>query len=108
MAELVANCPRCKANRITFDLLAAVTTRVLYEWQRWYEAFCVCRTGRRSTVFVLAESVDGDYDYVHKIGLTNIDGAVNRFVKVESFIGLKDTSSAEHHTQLLVWHYAIQ
>ena len=91
MAELVANCPRCGANQITFDVLSAITIRVEYGWQCWYEAFGVCRQCLRSTVFVLSESVNGDYKHVHKKGLVNIEGALNRFVNNEGFINLKDT-----------------
>jgi len=90
MSELVADCPRCGANKITFDLVSAIKTRLEYSWQNWYEAFCICRQCRRSTVFVLAESVDGDYEYVHETGLVKIPGAVNPFVKIQGVITLKD------------------
>lgn len=93
MSELVANCPRCGANKITFDLVSAIKTAFHYSWQYWYEAFCVCRQCRRSTTFVLAESVDGDYKYVHKTGLVNIEGAVNRYVRIEGTITLKDNAA---------------
>lgn len=91
MAELVTDCPRCGANKITFDLRDAVKIAYKYEWQYWYEAFCCCRQCKRSTVFILVESVNGDYDVVHKTGLTQIQGAVNRYVDIKGFISLKDT-----------------
>ncbi|HPW48268.1 MAG TPA: DUF4145 domain-containing protein [Candidatus Saccharibacteria bacterium] len=90
MSELVADCSRCGANKITFDLVGAINTRVLYDWQNWYEAFCICRQCNRSSVFVLSESVNGDYSYVHKTGLVKIEGAVNRFVEIKGVISLKD------------------
>ncbi|MCK2046014.1 DUF4145 domain-containing protein [Chromohalobacter moromii] len=95
MAELVADCPRCGANKITFDLSSAIKTRQLHGWQFWYEAFSICRQCLRSTVFVLSESVNGNYDFVHKNGLTGISGAVNRFVDVEGIVGLKDRLAEE-------------
>lgn len=95
MAQLVANCPRCGANKITFDLVSAIKTRIYYDWQNWYEAFCICRQCLRLTTFVLSESVDGDYEYVHKTGLVKIEGAVNRFVTIEGMITLKDTAAVE-------------
>lgn len=95
MAQLVANCPRCGSKKITFDLFAAINTSICYEWQNWYEAFCICRQCLRSTTFVLSESVNGDYKYVHKTGLINIDGAVNRFVTIEGTITLKDTAAVQ-------------
>ena len=95
MAQLVANCRRCGANKITFDLFAAIKTEIHYGWQNWYEAFCICRQCLRSTIFVLSESVDGDYEYVHKTGLVKIEGAVNRFVDIEGTITLKDTAAVQ-------------
>jgi len=93
MPELVANCPRCGANRITFDLVSAIKTVLKYDWQNWYEAFCICRQCRRSTTYVLSESMDDDYEHVHKTGLVNIEGAVNRYVEIEGTITVKDSAA---------------
>lgn len=93
MSEFVNDCPRCGAKQITFDLISAIKTRIQYDWQNWYEAFCICRQCRRSTVFVLSESVHGDYKYVHKTGLVKIEGAVNRYVDTEGVISVKDKAA---------------
>lgn len=90
MAELVANCPRCGANKITFGLVHAIIVGRYYDWQNEYEAFCVCRACRKSTVFVLKDSVDADHRELQKVGLTKVDGAVNPLVTIEGFISLKD------------------
>jgi hypothetical protein len=90
MSELVTDCPRCGAKKITFNLISAIKVRIEHGWQIWYEAFCICRQCNRSTVFVLSESVNGDYEYVHQTGLVKIEGAVNRLVDVEGVISLKD------------------
>lgn len=90
MAELVADCPRCGANKITFDLTQAIVVRFEYNWQHWYETFCVCRQCSHSTIFVISESVDADYKYVHKTGLLNIKGAVNRYIDIKGIVTLKD------------------
>jgi hypothetical protein len=44
---------------------------------------------------VLSESVDGDYQYVHKVGLLKVDGALNKYVTVKGHISLKDGVSVE-------------
>lgn len=93
MSELVATCPRCGANKITFDLVSAIKTQFCYGWQNWYEAFCICRQCLRSTTFVLSESVNSDYKYVHNTGLVKIQGAVNRYMTIEGTITLKDTAA---------------
>ena len=95
MAELVADCPRCRASKITFDLLSAIHTITKHNWQYWYEVFAVCRQCHRSTVFILADDVDADYRAVHKKGLINIEHAVNRHVRIEGIITLKDRAEVE-------------
>lgn len=93
MAELVADCPRCGSLSITFDVTQAHITGVNYGWQQWYEAFCICRRCLRATVFFLSESVNGDYEYVHKTGLLKIDKALNAYIDIEGFISLKDAAT---------------
>lgn len=95
MAELVADCPRCGSNSITFDLKSAIHIGTEYGWQFWYEVFGVCRQCHRSTVFVLADDVDTDYKAVHKKGLLNIESAVNKFVRIEGIITLKDRADVK-------------
>ena len=93
MAVLVADCPRCDAKSITFDVTQAHHTVTQHGWQFWYEAFCVCRHCRRSTIFVLSENVDGDYAYVHEHGLVAIDASLNRYVDIERFINISDLAA---------------
>lgn len=93
MAELVADCPRCGSKKITFKIEAANVFQVQYQWQRWYEAFGICRHCNRTSIFVLSESVNGDYQYVHKVGLLKIEEALNNFVDIKGHISLKDSTS---------------
>lgn len=94
MPELVADCPRCGSRRITFDLLAAKIIRVEYGWQQWYETFSVCRHCHRSTIHVLSESVKSNYKHVHEVGILGLKGAVNNYLDVEGYVGLKDQATA--------------
>lgn len=93
MPDLVANCPRCDARKITFDVTAAKVTGREYGWKNTYEAFCICRNCGYSTIFVLSLSVNGDYQHVHKVGLLKVEGSLNRYVEVDGHIGLKDEAS---------------
>ena len=90
MAELVADCPRCGANMITFDLTQAVMIEQQNIRQNWYEAFCVCRQCLRSTIYILSQAEYGA-DYFQKTGLVNIPGSVNRFIDIKGFVSLKDS-----------------
>ena len=93
MAELVADCPRCASKHITFDVEVAKIYRQDYGWQNWYEAFATCRHCGLSTIFVLAEKTECDYDQVHRVGLLNMKGALNNFTQVRGFISTKDSAT---------------
>ena len=90
MSELVANCPRCSADRITFDLLSENLTHLEYSWQRWYEVFCICRNCERSTIFVLSQRDYRDSSFFEKNKLSLIKTSLNTYFEVESFISIKD------------------
>lgn len=42
---------------------------------------------------MLSESVNGDYQYVHKTGLLKVEGALNKYVEIKGHISLKDGAS---------------
>ena len=88
MSELVADCPRCDAKSITFDLTAELFIGEEYEWLRWYEVFCVCRKCKRSTVFVVKQLNYEDTDTLKSKGLLNLKDAVNRVMEVDHYISL--------------------
>lgn len=90
MTELVADCPRCGAKKITFDLKEANYFKILHDWQKWYEVFCICRNCKQSTIFVISEDRYSDADFIRKTGLLNIKGSVNNYIRIEGFINLKD------------------
>ena len=90
MAELVADCPRCGASKITFDLATSTVVGHQHGWQVWHEAFCVCRHCRKSTVFVLANEGVNEGEQIKKVGLSNIKGAVNALIRIQSYISAKD------------------
>lgn len=90
MSELVANCPRCHANDITFDLEADQYIGIEYRWQLWYEAFCICRRCHRSTVFILSLKNIQHKEHVQGKRLRSLEDSVNDYLKVESYVNLKD------------------
>jgi len=94
MAELVADCPRCGAKEITFDLTAQLPLYIQYKWQYWYEVFCICRRCKRSTIFVLSQRDINDKNKVSK-GLLELKMAINNYMRVEGFISLKDFVSVK-------------
>ena len=95
MSELVTDCPRCGSRQITFDLRAAQPSGTKYNWQRWMEAFCICRNCSKSTVFVLSQTSIDDSGYFEETALPRFEGSVNNYMQVEDFISLKNFSRAE-------------
>ena len=93
MPELVANCPRCGSSKITFDVTAAKMIAQYYDWQYWYETFCICRHCGHATIFVLSESVNSNYKYVHEVGILKVEGALNNYLNVEKYVSLKDQAT---------------
>jgi hypothetical protein len=101
MAILVADCPRCRSRQMTFDVLSAIPTKVHYDWQHWFEAFCFCRNCRRSTIFVLAQEDVGVGDFLRDHSPTEIKGSLNSHFSIDGYINLKDPGAAatpEHVT----------
>lgn len=88
MAELVTDCPRCKAKEMTFDLIHSIPTYVEYGWKHHREAFCICRKCRRSTVFDLSQN-EPKYEKLFE-NVVTFPCAVNRIASVDGYICLKD------------------
>lgn len=94
MSELVANCPRCDAQKMTFDLYNQVLVGKRYEWQLLIEVFCVCRACNRPTIFLVAQKDIRDHQFINQ-GLMKLDFSANRVVTVERFISVQDNSAEE-------------
>jgi hypothetical protein len=93
MPELVANCPRCGANQMTFDLYGAIPTSVTYGWLVEFEGFSLCRKCHRSTVFVLRQRnivSDKSGGQLSLKALLDWESSVNDIVEVAGYISLKD------------------
>jgi hypothetical protein len=95
MGELVTDCPRCGATKITFDVKSQHYIYREYDWQNWYEVFGICRHCERSTVFVLSLKRPEMARYVESNGLVKAGDSVNNYMNVEGFINLKSTVKAK-------------
>jgi Domain of unknown function (DUF4145) len=94
MSLLVADCPRCGAEKMTFDVSANLYLGKRYGWQIWHELFCVCRHCSRSTTFVVSmkpSSPDIINKFSKSLGLVvEFDGALNQLFSIDRYIGLRD------------------
>lgn len=105
MSLLVADCPRCAAKAITFDVKAQVYCFTQHGWQHWYEIFCLCRGCRRPTIFVVHLSVDGHQRGMEEEicrpanGLVLHRGGLNQHFDIDHYISQRDEApqkSPEH------------
>lgn len=92
-AELVADCPRCGAKQITFDLAAQNHRYVKYDWQHHFEVFCVCRHCALGTIFVLSAKKSDTKQFLETSGPTKYGGAVNSIMNIEGFVSVKDAAA---------------
>lgn len=104
MAELVANCPRCRTARITFDVTAVILVRFQYNWHHTYEAFGICRNCSKSTTFVLEEDTGHDTKLFERNSPLQMKDSLNNYFRVNGFISVKDQGAApppEHLPQII-------
>ena len=90
MAELVADCPRCGAKQITFDLYYSTTVPRDLDPLFYREVFCQCRACDRATIFVLTlrdVNCQDSFDKLHTVPVV-----VNSFTTVYKYISLRDVA----------------
>lgn len=94
MPQLVANCPRCGAQKISFDLLSLIELGVQFGWKIHWEAFCRCGHCSQGTIFYITPLDHEKASEVKRIGgLMKIMGSVNRAVRIERHISVSDAAS---------------
>jgi len=94
MSELVADCPRCGANHITFDVTESNWIEEKWGWQQAFETFSICRRCHRSTVFFITQSAAGAYDK-RMSAVKDLKPSVNDYFKVIGHVSLKNEATEE-------------
>jgi Domain of unknown function (DUF4145) len=82
MSFIVADCPRCGANQITFDVTAQAFYKIEFGWRYVFEIFCICRACRRPTIFVVGLKKN----FTDDNGLVSSKYPLNDFFTVDGFI----------------------
>lgn len=91
-SEIVADCPRCGAKKITFDVLADVWITQLLDWIDRFETFCVCRGCQRSTVFLLDTNEWLMHERIRELGPAGLKekGSIDSIMKNEGHVTAAD------------------
>jgi hypothetical protein len=91
--NLVADCPRCGAKSITFDVHGAIIDSHRHSWVTVYEAFCACRRCHKSTTFVTAMKNEA-YGSRGALGdpkqILSLDICLNQYFEIERHVSLRD------------------
>ena len=94
MALLVADCPRCGVQQMTFDLTECITVDIEEGWAWTNECFCVCRSCAQATLFVLKlTSFAGRGNLSGPGALRKFDGFINPYVDIVRFVSVRDRAS---------------
>lgn len=91
-AVIVADCPRCGADKMTFDVKSETQVNIKYDWQRIFEIFSICRNCKKSTVFVVSQDEISSRDVIEN-GIQNIRGSLNNYFSVDGYINLRNQYS---------------
>lgn len=96
MAEFIADCPRCGAEKITFDCYSSNPVRVEFGWRHILELFTVCRRCHYGSI-QLVNQIDSDSLGIALCKETNkllsYKGALNDVVKFERYVTVRDRHS---------------
>lgn len=91
MAELVTDCPRCGAVKVTLDVQADKFVFAKHDWMRFHEAFCVCRNCRRACLLLLRQTEYEATQFLTDNGMAAWkNSSLNRVVEVERVITIAD------------------
>ena len=92
MSILVTDCPRCRASRITLDVLAQQWCGKSYDWMNHYEIFCTCRNCHRGTTFVVSDKAVTDGREFASVdnSLVKYTDSLNKHFTVDRFISIRD------------------
>jgi hypothetical protein len=99
MSLYVAQCPRCNADKVTFDVWGVNRYKTTYGWREHCELHSICRNCNRSTIFLVAQRDITDKHLFHDQRLAQLSDSINKFVEDEGYICIRDMAqfSAPDH-----------
>jgi hypothetical protein len=95
MSVLVADCPRCGASSMTFDVRAQVFRFQEHQWQNWYEVFSICRNCDKPTIFLIAlkEYKTREAFYKSADAIVKYSDSLNPYFSIDRYVSLRDQVS---------------
>ncbi|MGY4332784.1 hypothetical protein ACVWWG_007201 [Bradyrhizobium sp. LB7.2] len=106
MAQLVANCPRCGADKMTFDVENSVNVGTKHGWQRWFEIFSICRNCHRPTIYRVSQNKPAwdNQGPAFRNAPEKFQDSLSPHFEIEGFVNLSDRANVEapEHTPPLI------
>lgn len=91
MPTIVAKCPRCGAQHMTFDVLADTFDGILYSWQSHHQAAVQCRRCNNLAVLKLSlRDPELKNDFRADGALTKIEGDLEPTFQNDGFLNVAD------------------
>ncbi len=94
MSTIVADCPRCQANRMTFDVLADVYVGNQYGWAHVFEICATCRSCHKPSILRIVLSEIALKDQFRTAGsVTGFKNDLGQFFRFDRFISIADIAA---------------
>lgn len=94
MAEIVADCPRCGAKKITFSVKHGQFVGTDH-WQQYFELYSLCRNCGKGSILKASQREYGDGDFFQKYRdqLHTLDLGLTRYLQVNAHVSLSDRAT---------------
>jgi len=93
MSELVEDCPRCGAKKITFDVIQGNIPKKPATWETRHELFSICRHCENATIFVARFKTELSFRTVNQAGGLLKYPNINQWMIIDGFVSEKDLNA---------------
>lgn len=91
MPTIVADCPRCSANHMTFDVLGDAYTGISYDWMTHHEVAVRCRRcGHLSILKISLRNIDRKRDFRADGTISKVEGDLEPAFQKAGFLDVSD------------------
>lgn len=91
MATIVANCPRCSAERMTFDIVNFHLRFVEYKWQHHFEIYSICRKCEQGTIFSIKNKANTKTNDINE-NREHVNYDITQYFELKGYVSMKDAA----------------
>lgn len=102
MPTIVADCPRCGAKQMTFDVLADVYAGSSYDWMTHHEVAVKCRRCKRLSILRISlRDINKKRDFGESGSIAKADGDLEPTFKQDHFLNVSDLAGVAEPPEFL-------